>query len=574
MNSGSLSISLSRRPRSFSRRRHGDGCWARHCRKAAVIPFVAVMALSTGTVLAQTAPATAPSDRIVTPDGWFPRPKVDRPVLPAKVATAYVIPIHEEISPSMAESVQRKIVLARGRGAKLVIFDMNTLGGRGDAMDAIIRMILQDLKDVTTVAYVNPEAISAGADIAIACNEIVMCPTGKIGDSMPIWLTPTGQIIEMPEKERGKFESYMLAQMRMLAGLRGYDKDLLEGMITITRVVWLIRHRRTGQLDVVEASEWYGRVAGVPVGMRPPTATAPGVHVQPAEAEWEYVETIVGPDKLVTLTTAEALRYGLITRTSPSLEALWTSLGAEGAPKVLSDSGVERVAAWLTSLGVTIVLLILGIVFGYIEFHTPGFGVPGILSIICFVVLFASRYLTGLAQEWEIILFVVGVLLLVVEVFVTPGFGVIGVEGIACCLVGLLAMAVHNAPDKLPWPDTDLAWRLFERGIVGLVGATIGAMILAALISRYLPSIPLANRLILRPAAAAETAPVEASSPMLRVAVGDEGVVSSPCRPVGKVRFGEDYLDAASAGEMIPTGTKVRVIHRDGNRLIVERTTA
>ena len=211
-----------------------------------------------------------------------------------------------------------------------------------------------------------------------------------------------------------------------------------------------------------------------------------------------------------------------------------------------------------------------GIFFIYAEFKAPGFGLAGGLAIACFAILFGSKFLIGLANWWEIALFVVGLALIALEVAVIPGFGVAGVAGILCCIFAMLAMVVPNAPDAFPIPQTDLDWNTFVNGVVATSVGFILSLILCAIAAKYLPKLPLANRLILASAQSAHDAPATDQAPIMHVHVGDVGIVQNVCRPVGKVLFGDDLLDAVSEGEIIQAGAKVRVVRRDSNRVIVE----
>jgi membrane-bound serine protease (ClpP class) len=434
-------------------------------------------------------------------------------------------------------------------------------------MAEIIRLITRDLEKVYTVAYVDPEAMSAGALMSVACNEIVMSPGSRIGASMTIAIGPGGAA-DLPERVRGKMESADLAEARNLADRGGYDQDLIEGMITLERVIWLIR-RRTGpqprELQIVDAADWYGKVADVPPARQPVTQRA-----VPVDAEWEYVRTIAGPKKLVALTPDQAMAYGLATRELESMEALKRHFNITADPVVLTDNWSERLVGLLSSPGVMMLLVSVGLLALYVEFNTPGFGVPGAVAVICFAILLGSRYLAGLANVWEIALFILGVVLLLAEVFITPGFGVLGIAGIACCVVGLLAMAIANPPDKIPWPDTTLDWEMLRHTALALVGGVLLAAIAAAVVARYLPKIPVAGRLTLAPPRVAQAPPATEDAAIREVRPGQVGEVVQICRPVGKVRVGGQLVDAIADGAFLPAGTRVVVLHNEGNRVVVE----
>jgi len=497
--------------------------------------------------------------------GWFaPQERPQRPSLPPQVTKAFVIPIHGMISETTYDAVKRKVLRCRTEGAEFVVFDMNTPGGSLGAIIRINRLILEDLRDVYTVAYVNPEAISAGAIMSLACNEIVMSPIGKIGDAMPVLVGPQGYI-PIPEKERGKIESYTRAEIRVLAKRNGYSVPLCEAMVTQAMEIWLIRHRRTGEVKIADAVEARGKVSGVPL------PTQPGRSLEPTSpTEWEYVAVIDDAKELLTMTPDEAIQLGFAEHVFENMSELEKHYSIVERPPVLEDTWSERFVGFLSSPIVSSILFAVALMALYIELTTPGIGIPGAVAVICFALIFGSRYLVGLANWIEIALFVLGLALIAVEIFVTPGFGVMGISGALLCVFSLLAILVANTPKEFPLPRTHLDWATFSNGLAGLMVGLIAAVIGAAILSRFLPKIPIAGRLVLPSAAPADGAPVTETSPIGRISVGDTGVVESMCRPVGMVRFGEDIVDASSEGGPIEKGAKVRVLRYDGNRVVVE----
>lgn len=501
--------------------------------------------------------------RIITPDGWFSRPQVERPPLPAEITTAFVIPIHGAIGTSTYEAVKRKVIRCKAAGAQIVIFDMNTPGGRGDAMEEIVRQILDELHGIATVAYVNRRAYSAGAVISLACNEIVMAPGAIIGDAMPIMISPQGQLVPIPEAERAKIESAILAEVRLLAQKRGHSEILCQAMVTLKIEVWLIRNTGTRELKVVDAKLWRGKVAGEP-------DRDSSVFFEPQETPWEYVRTIVGSDKLATLTTDEVVETGLASFVFDDMDALKKHYNITAEPTVLSDNWSEDLVDFLTSPMVMGILMFIGVLAIYAELHTPGFGLAGTVAIICFAIVFGSHYLVGLAQWWEIALFFLGVLLLAVELLLIPGFGVAGVAGILCCIVALLAMLIPNAPTELPWPDTAGAWEMFKTGVLWLMTAFVAATAAAMFLARYLPKVPFASRLVLAGPEGSLTAPTTEDAPILDVRVGQAGEVTQTCRPVGKVRIGGQLVDAIADGAFIEAGSEIVVLRNEGNRVVIE----
>ena len=481
--------------------------------------------------------------------GWFP-PRitaVDPAGLPAEITRAFIIPIHGDIRwRSTYDIISNKIVQARNRGAQIVIFDMDTPGGEIRAMNAICDAITQDLANVYTVAYVHPEAFSAGAIISLACDEIVVAPNGVIGAAMPIMLGPEG-IKVIPPEERGKIESGARVRVRLLTERNGYDQALCEGMVTLLMELWLYRNSETGELRIVD------------------------IDTDTPQAPWQSVERIDGPKELVTFTGNEAYQIGLADHILADYEALKEHYNIVVEPVTLGMDWAERAAYIISSMAVTGLLTAVGLMLIFLEIRTPGFGVAGIGAIICFTILFGGRYIVGLAQWWEIALIVLGLVLLIVEVLLIPGFGWAGISGAICLLAGLLAVVVPNAPNELPLPVTNLDWRFFTTGMVALGLGFVIALVASLVLMQYMPKLPITNRLALSPAKHYDEPTVTVGSPLANVSVGDVGVVETMCRPIGKVRFGEELLDAFTEGEYIDVGQKVRLVRADGNRLVVVR---
>ena len=513
---------------------------------------------------------TRPAGVRTTDEGWL-APRVRGypvPVLPDEVTKAFVITIRDPngITPTTLESFKRKVTLCKNTPAELVIIDLDTPGGRSDAMEGICDLIRQDLKGIYTVAYVNPRAISAGAIISLACTEIVMAPGGRIGDSMPIMIIG-GELVPIPDKERGKIETNARTLTRVLAEYNGHNPDLCEAMITSTREIWRIRSRKTREVRVVDpdAENWRRIVANWPG-----TETT---SQSDAKLDWEFLMAVDRAKDLglVMLTDTEAVKCGFVDHVFADFDALEKHYNIIVKPVVLDENWSEGLVGFLTSPALVSILMTLGIMCVYMEFNTPGFGVAGGLAIACFAVIFGSHYLIGLAHWWEIGLFLLGLILIGLEIFVIPGFGIAGVSGIACCVIGLIAsVGVPNAPTEFPWPQTDLDWSWFASGVYALGLGFAGGVIAAVILAQFLPKIPIASRLVLGQAQAASDAPATQDAPIMHIKVGDTGTVETMCRPVGTVRFGKELCDATADGTTIGVGAKVRVIERMGNQLIVK----
>lgn len=515
------------------------------------------------------APATpakfdAPPGAHVTSEGWFaPAAHVKRPTLPAKIERAFIIPIREEISQKTLDALERKFERCRKSAAQLIIFDMDTFGGELKAALNIARLIKVDLADVYTVCYVRTRAISAGALIALACNEIIMTPVGSFGDCAPI---SPGAKIEGVERE--KLETEVRREFRESADRNGYSDAIAQGMVTADLEVHLARNPATDELRYVIVDDRPTDAQG----KRPAATTAPAT-MPPG---FETVRVIKPMNRLLTLKTSEAVEYRFVrTVLEPSVTDPYGVVARQyalsAAPVVLQDTWSETLVEFLTSGTVTGILLFLGIFLAYMELNAPGHFVPGLLAVICFAIVFGSRFLVGMSDWWQIALFVVGLAMIVIELLTFHTAGILLVVGIGCCVTGLLAIMVPHMPGTLPIPRTNMDWAIFKSGARALGLGFIGAVVAAMLFARYLPKLPVAGKLVLASPIIPSQPPVSEHAPLVGVNVGDLGVAESLCRPVGKARFGDRLVSATSTGEIIQPGEPVRVLKRDENRVVIER---
>ncbi len=253
-----------------------------------------------------------------------------------------------------------------------------------------------------------------------------------------------------------------------------------------------------------------------------------------------------------------------------------------GEPMVLETNWSEEMVRWINSPAVMAVLVMLAMLGVYIEFNTPGVGLPGLAAVICFTIIIGSKYLVGLANVVEIALFVLGILLLLIEFFVLPGFGIAGFLGIVCILAGLLGMLFKNPPGDewyKPWPQDAIAWSDFAWGVVGLSMGFVGFIVLAWVLSKYLPRIQFLSGLILAPSVPRQGGeiPVSMTTPpegeTVSVNLGDAGEVVSILRPTGKAKFGDAIVDVVAEAEFLDEGTKVEIIEIHGNRVVVKKQT-
>jgi membrane-bound serine protease (ClpP class) len=437
------------------------------------------------------------------------------------VKTAYVIPVRDDIATPMTYLVRRAVKQALEAKADLLVIDMETNGGRIDSTEDILEALNQFRGQ--TVTYVNRKAFSAGAFIAFGTQKIFMAPQSVIGAAAPILMGPGGGVESMPETVEAKMTSGVRALVRTSAEKNGYNVEVVEAMIDKSRQV---------EIDG---------------------------------------ETINEKGQILTLTNVQAEKeYGnpakplLSSGTVESVNALLEKLGFGNAKIIrIAPTGAEQLASWLTAIGP--LLLLAGIVGIYIEMKTPGFGLPGIVGVVGFLLYFLGGYIAGLSGiEWTVV-FLIGLGLFILEIFVFPGTIFIGLVGGAMMLAALVMAMVDFYPGTPALPSFA---QLQEPLLRVLLSAAL-ALVIVAFLSRFLLKTPLFAHLVAQGASGSDS--VKRTAQIQSGRLGKVGQAISPLRPGGKARFGEDILDVITQGEMIERGAQVRIISFSGPEAIVEK---
>ncbi len=430
-----------------------------------------------------------------------------------------VIPVRGAIEPALLYIIRRGAQEAESGGARAVVFVIDTPGGRLDAADSIMRTIL-DMK-VPRYAFVEKNAFSAGALIALATQKIYMSPGSVIGDAMPILALPLAGPSEMPADLKEKTVSATAALARAAAEQSGHNPEVAEAMIR-------------------------------------------------AEMELKIGGDLIKPaGRLLTLTNEEALRpVGpekkplLSAGTVATLEDL---LKAEGIanPRIeeLKVTGAERVARWIQML--SWLFLIAGAAGIYIEVKTPGFGLPGILGLSALAIFFWGHHVAGLAGYEDLALIVLGLVLLAVEIFL-PGFGIPGVAGTVLLTAGILLTMAERPPGG-GWIPTAAALRAPFANL-GLAAA--GTVVLGLVLSRWLPKTGLYHELVLGAATSRDEGYLAAETNA--DLAGASGRTATDLRPAGTAILAGRRVDVVSSGGFVARGTAVRVVRAEGARIVVE----
>jgi membrane-bound serine protease (ClpP class) len=375
------------------------------------------------------------------------------------------------------------------------------------------------------VTYVNRDAYSAGAFIAVATKKIYMAPQSVIGAAAPILMTPGGGgVDDMPDTVEAKMVSAVAARVRASAEKNGHNKEVVEAMINKTKKLVIDGEVLNEEGNILTLTD--------------------------REASREFGDP---PRPLLSLGTVE------------SIDALLTELGLAGAKRIqVEPTGVERLASWLNAIGP--ILLIIGIVGIYLEFKTPGFGVPGIVGIIAFGLYFLGGAIAGLSGwEW-VAVFVLGLVLVGLELFLFPGTIVIGFAGVLLMLVALVMAMVDVYPGTPQLPSFGQLRFPLQQILIAFLGSAVAIWIL----SRILPSTPIYRHLV--SSSASGMATLLEQSELQKTRLGQVGTALSSLRPGGKARFGEDVVDVVTQGELLPKGSRVRIIAYSGADAVVEKT--
>lgn len=453
--------------------------------------------------------------------GFLPAPVESAPPPLKSSGTVYIIPINDVIDGSLLYVIRRGLNEAEDVQADAIIFDMDTPGGRLDSAEEILGM-LRGLK-IPTYTLVNPNAISAGAIIALATDHIYMTPGSKIGDAMPIMLSLFGDIQEVSPGVEEKSTSYVAAMIRAAAQHRGHDPQLAEAMV-----------RRDTEYKI--GSEVIAKKG------------------QLLTLTNKDAERRVGPDQRPLLSEG----------TVKDLDALLVSIGKQDAEQVvLTVTTAEKLARIIESFSV--IILALGLLGLYVEFKTPGFGFPGISGIVLLAIWFWGYHIAGLAGMEEITLFLLGLTLLLIEIFFIPGFGWAGLAGLTLIFVSLLMAMVEYYPGE-PWYPTLPKFRIPLTNFgLGTILSAVGLL----LVGRYLPRTNAFQKMVLQSATVRKEG--FSSSQDTTPLIGHQGVTQTPLRPSGRALFGENLLNVVTRGEFIESNEEIIIAEAHGNRIIVER---
>ncbi len=474
-------------------------------------------------------------------------------------SVAWRIPVAGTINGELKEKVQRRVRRALGQKATLLIFQLSC--GDGDAQTAYeLGLFLAGLNDgradrpVETIAFVTPQARNTAAFLAFGCNKIVFQREIHQGDLLVSAGAHLGDF-ERYLQDQPALESVLRDNLADVAQKQHYPPLIAQGMLNrdlrIYRVESVKGDSVTRLLSEKELKD-----------------------DQQGEQRWRSLKTIkprtpAEEGKYLTLDAELARELDIAGETAGSFEELCEHESLNPAEvQTLAYDWLDHLADFLRDPWTSVVLVMLGITCLILELKMPGVVLPGVIAAVCFVLFFWSHsQLNGQITWLAMLLFILGLLLIGLEVFVLPGFGVAGISGIIL-VVGSLALVAYGH-----WPRSSEQWVEFGHHLGPFGLSILGALLAAFLLARYLPSIPYVNRLILHPAGeeeeSAETVPAPAHAELAAL-LGAIGVAATPLRPAGKAQFGDAFVDVVAEGCYVVPGTRVQVIEIEGNRVVVK----
>lgn len=433
-----------------------------------------------------------------------------------KTSNVTIIPIEGPIEQALLYVIRRGFDQAVRNNSDAIILQMNTPGGAVNAAGEIISLIGK--MDIPIYTYVDNGAYSAGAFIALATPRIYMSPGSVIGAATPMMMSPMGGVQDMPPDVKEKMTSAVCAMVRAAAEQGGHDPELAECMVR-------------------------------------------------AELEYKVGRKIISKQgELLTMTNTEAEQLVnksetlLSSGTAKNIDELLTFLKLEKSEtNYIKTTGSEKFARAIASIAP--ILMLIGMGGLWLEFKTPGFGFFGLLGGTCLILFFFGHHIAGLSGMEDLIFFIIGIILIALELFVTPGFGILGISGLAISLFSL----VNAMSERLPgsWKPISFEFSTFSEPLLNVVIAFIGSIGMLAIVGKYIPKTTLFSNITLN-----ETISNNFDQDN---SIGSIGITINDLRPSGTAKFKNKKLDVVTSGEFISKNTEIKIISLEGTKVIVRK---
>jgi membrane-bound serine protease (ClpP class) len=428
----------------------------------------------------------------------------------AQKTQVYYYKIDDNISKPALRLTEKAVKEAEEGKFDYLFLELNTFGGELEAADKI-RTLLLNTK-VPSIVFINNNAASAGALISIACDSIYMMPGASIGAASVV--NQTGEI--MPDK----YQSYMRSLMRTTAEHNGRDPNIAQAMVD------------------------------------------PDVKIP----------NISDSGKVLTFTSEEAVKNGFCEGIANSREEVLEQAGVPH-PDIHEQelSAIDKIINFLVNpvvSGILIMCIVGGL---YFELQAPGIGLPSIIAITAALLFFAPHYLEGLAAHWEILIFLAGLVLLMLEFFVVPGFGVTGVSGIVLIIASLVLTLVFNVGFKFDFnPEFNASAYISKMTILVLVSSLAGFFLALWLGKKLIMAETRFGSLALRTELESKSG-FNSQDLRMNQYVGKEGVAQTILRPSGKINIDGEVLDATVEHGYVDAGDTIKVTRFENAQLFVRK---
>jgi len=449
-----------------------------------------------------------------------------------------VVPIEGEITIRSISALRTLIDEQIHQKKNFICLAIDSDGGSLEASIEMANYLAALPADVRTVAFVKDEAKAEAALIAMACDQLVMLPDAMLGG---------GPINADDESIEHAVES-----ITTIAEKKSRAWSLMASTIREDLVVR--RYHREGR----RRAEYF---------CEDELRQRQGLEEKQNGPPWIAGDVVVNRDETLYINGTRAEELGLVRHVVESQDEFRQRYGIDSKIPEVKPGLIQDLVSALVQPGVAAILLTIGGLALYIELQSPGAGIGGFTACICYSLFFWGQYMHGTASELEIVLFVLGVLFLLLEVFILPGFGIFGLGGGAMVIASLVLASMTSN-----WIDSStVAFAELRSSMSIVVGSGAGILVFGMLARRYLPHAPMFNRVMLAPPEGQELAELSDRESMVDYdhLLDQQGQTTTQLTPSGKARIGNELIDVIADGEVIELGATIEVVEVRGNRVVV-----
>lgn len=453
-----------------------------------------------------------------------------------------VISVEGQLTGAKIARLKRAISRCRGGGKDFLILKMEGVhGGTPAQVYTLAQEIIESSRGpeaIRTVIWFDKDCADTTTLLALACSQIWMqegANLGRFREFLSGNPNSTGEIRDLTkslliERKLGEKNAELLSRAMVEPGLR---------------LRWARESAGKSPWAIWDSAQIAG-IGGMDLGPM----------IKPSSPE--------GENRPLELPATLAMDPLGLAENARDFGEMIQRLGLPQAPDKLGTEWLDAVADFLTQTSTQVILVILGMACLMIEAMKPGLSLPGVMASLCFILIFWSNsHIQGQIDWLAILIFLLGLILVVVEVFLIPGFGVVGLSGVLMILGGMALVAYGH------WPQSPGEWLGFGKVMLPFVGSLLGSIILAGVVIQFLPRMPFFNNLVLsrKPEELEEGSP-EGGNALLDL-VGIIGVAQTDLRPSGTALILGEYLDVISEGEFIPQGNRIEVLEANPQKILV-----